>query len=86
MSLLDALAANIVNNTIVSNERRARILGGQYAGRDDEVQGSQIYRNANAATLRLVERFTRTSPDRLEWAVTVNDPTTWTRPGHSPCR
>lgn len=38
------------------------------------------YRNANADTLRLVERFTRTSPTRLEWAVTVDDPATWTRP------
>jgi hypothetical protein len=38
------------------------------------------YRNASAVTLRLVERFTRTAPDRLEWAVTVEDPSTWTRP------
>ena len=38
------------------------------------------YRNANAATLRLVERFTRTASDRIEWAVTVDDPMTWTRP------
>jgi hypothetical protein len=38
------------------------------------------YRDANAATLRLVERFTRTANDRVEWAVTVEDPTTWTRP------
>jgi hypothetical protein len=38
------------------------------------------YRNANAASLRLIERFTRTSHDRLEWAVTVDDPATWTRP------
>jgi len=38
------------------------------------------YRNANAATLRLVERFTRTSADRIEWSVTVNDPATWTKP------
>jgi hypothetical protein len=38
------------------------------------------YRNANAATLRLVERFTRTAPDQIEWAVTVNDSTTWTKP------
>ena len=37
------------------------------------------YRNANAATLRLVERFTRTAADRIEWAVTVDDPSTWTR-------
>jgi hypothetical protein len=38
------------------------------------------YRNANAATLKLVERFTRTAPDRLEWKVTIDDPSTWTRP------
>ena len=38
------------------------------------------YRNASAAGLRLVEHFTRTAADRLEWSVTVDDPTTWTRP------
>jgi hypothetical protein len=38
------------------------------------------YRNANAATLRLIERFTPSSAATLEWAVTVNDPETWTRP------
>jgi hypothetical protein len=38
------------------------------------------YRNANAATLRIVERFTRTEADRIEWTVTVDDPGTWTRP------
>jgi hypothetical protein len=37
------------------------------------------YRNANAASFTLIERFTRTSADRIEWAVTVNDLTTWTR-------
>jgi hypothetical protein len=38
------------------------------------------YRNANAAALRLIERFTPTAHDTLEWTVTVNDLTTWTRP------
>jgi len=38
------------------------------------------YRNANAATLRLVEHFTRASPNRIEWSVTIDDRTTWTRP------
>ena len=38
------------------------------------------YRNANADTLRLVERFRRTSADRVEWSVTVDDPSTWTKP------
>ena len=30
--------------------------------------------------MRLVERFTAVAPDKVEWSVTVNDPTTWTRP------
>ena len=30
--------------------------------------------------LRIVERFTRTGPDTLEYAVTIDDPTTWVRP------
>jgi hypothetical protein len=38
------------------------------------------YRNANAGTLRLIERFSRPAPGRVEWAVTVDDPLTWTRP------
>jgi hypothetical protein len=38
------------------------------------------YRNANAETLKLVERFTPTGPTSVEWSVTVDDPTTWTRP------
>jgi hypothetical protein len=38
------------------------------------------YRNADAVTLRLIERFSRTTPTRVEWSVTVNDPSTWTRP------
>ena len=38
------------------------------------------YRNADAATLRLVERFVPTAPGRIEWSMTVIDPSTWTRP------
>ena len=39
-----------------------------------------VYRNANAERLRLVERFTRTGPKTVQWTVTVDDPTTWTKP------
>lgn len=38
------------------------------------------YRSANAETLRLVERFRRTAADRVEWSVTVDDPSTWSKP------
>jgi hypothetical protein len=39
-----------------------------------------VYRNANPETLKLTERFTRVAPDKIWWAVTVDDPSTWTRP------
>jgi hypothetical protein len=39
-----------------------------------------VYRDAGPDTLRLIERFTRTAPDKVEWSVTVVDPETWTRP------
>jgi hypothetical protein len=38
------------------------------------------YRNANGENLRLIERFTATGPTTVEWSVTVDDPTTWTKP------
>ncbi|MEP7307247.1 MAG: hypothetical protein ABJA98_17180 [Acidobacteriota bacterium] len=38
------------------------------------------YRNANGGTLRIVERFKPSAPDGVEWSVTLEDPSTWTRP------
>ena len=37
------------------------------------------YRGAGE-DLHLVERFTRVGPNTIDWRVTVEDPTTWTRP------
>jgi hypothetical protein len=39
-----------------------------------------VYRNGNPATMKLVERFTRVAPDKVDWRVTVDDPSTWSRP------
>ena len=39
-----------------------------------------VYRNGDPKTLKLVERFTPTSKTSLEWTVTVDDPSTWTKP------
>jgi hypothetical protein len=39
-----------------------------------------VYRNANPEALKLVEHFTRIAPDKVTWSVTVEDPSTWTRP------
>jgi hypothetical protein len=38
------------------------------------------YRQANPEALKLVERFTRVAPDKIAWAVSIDDPTTWVRP------
>jgi hypothetical protein len=34
----------------------------------------------SAENLHLIERFTRSAPDTLDYEVTISDPTTWTRP------
>lgn len=34
----------------------------------------------SAENLRVVERFTRAAPDRIDYEITVEDPTTWTAP------
>jgi len=39
-----------------------------------------VYRNANPERLKVTERFTRIAQDKVRWAVTIDDPTTWTRP------
>ena len=39
-----------------------------------------IFQNANPATFKIVERFTRVAADSLNYEFTVEDPTTWTRP------
>jgi hypothetical protein len=38
-----------------------------------------VFRNASSK-LRLIERFKPTAPGTIEWSMTVDDPTTWTRP------
>ncbi|MGH9147653.1 MAG: hypothetical protein ACRD1Q_13155 [Vicinamibacterales bacterium] len=45
-----------------------------------QFKNEPVYRGSNPETLRFIERFTATAPDRVEWSVTVDDPTTWTRP------
>jgi len=38
------------------------------------------FRNISTAKLHVVERFTRTGPETLEWRVTIDDPGAWTKP------
>jgi hypothetical protein len=41
---------------------------------------SKSYFMGSTDGLHVVERFTRTGPDRIEYEITVSDPATWTRP------
>ena len=61
-------------------DSRGRWEGNSLVIETTNFKARTTYRNADAATLRIVERFTRTAPDRIEWTVTVDDPKTWTRP------
>jgi hypothetical protein len=38
------------------------------------------FQNVSSENLRVVERYTRIGPKTLKWEVTVNDPSTWTKP------
>jgi hypothetical protein len=38
------------------------------------------YRGSNPAKTRLIERFTPVDSQTVEWTVTIDDPSTWTRP------
>jgi hypothetical protein len=38
------------------------------------------FRNISTEKLHLIERYTRTGPDTLQWEVTIDDPGAWTKP------
>jgi hypothetical protein len=38
------------------------------------------FRNVSTEKLHVVERFTRTDPETLEWEVRIDDPGAWTKP------
>jgi len=59
--------------------RLAWPLGRQYArNRRHELQSETDFQGSRE-NLHLVERWTRTGPASLEYAVTIEDPTVWTR-------
>ena len=44
------------------------------------LRSDAMYMGAPGSRLRLIERFTRLAPGRVEWTMTFDDPTTWERP------
>jgi len=39
-----------------------------------------VPQQGNADVIRTIERFTRVAPNKVEWSMTLDDPTTWERP------
>jgi hypothetical protein len=61
-------------------EPRGRWEGNTLVVETSRFKDDPVYRGSNPAALALIERFTLTAPDKIEWSVTVNDPTTWPQP------
>ena len=61
-------------------EARGRWDGNTLVVETSRFKDDPVYRGSNPATLTLVERFTLSAPDRIEWSVTVDDPSSWARP------
>jgi hypothetical protein len=61
-------------------EARGRWEGNTLVVETSRFKDDPVYRGSNPAALTLIERFTAIGPDKIEWSVTVDDQTTWTRP------
>jgi hypothetical protein len=61
-------------------EARGRWEGDTLVVETTNFNPKMSFRGSNPATTRLVERFTPTGADKIEWRVTVEDPETWTTP------
>ena len=77
---LDARPHAGANIRSYMGDARGRWVGDTLVVETTNFRNEGIYRGANYATLRLIERFTRVGPDTVKWAVTVDDPATWTKP------
>jgi hypothetical protein len=60
-------------------DARGRWDGDTLVVETTNIKDQSAYRNANGAALKIVERFTPAAAG-VEWSVTLEDPTTWTRP------
>jgi hypothetical protein len=61
-------------------EARGRWDGDTLVVETTNFRDEPVYRGSNPARLRLIERFTPIARDKVLWFVTVDDPSTWTRP------
>ena len=71
-----------ISNSITQDmgDARGRWEGDTLVVTTKNFKERSVYRNANPETLTLTERFQRIAPDKVRWTVTVDDPSTWTKP------
>jgi hypothetical protein len=61
-------------------DARGRWDGNTLVVETTNFKSDNAYQGSNPDALRMIERFTPVAPNKVEWSVTLNDPTTWTRP------
>src|SRR5688500_1817203 len=61
-------------------EPRRRREGNTLLVEPRRVEDDPVYCGSNPAQLTLIERFAAIAPDKIEWSVTVDDPSSWARP------
>jgi hypothetical protein len=59
---------------------RGRFEGNTLVVETTNFNAATAYRGADPRTLRIVERFTKVSPNAIDWTATIEDPETWERP------
>jgi hypothetical protein len=61
-------------------DARGRWEGNTLVVETTNFTSAAAYRGASAATLHVIERFTRVAADTIRWTATIDDPATWIRP------
>ena len=61
-------------------DSRGRWDGDALVVETTNISAAQLFRGLSHGTVRLTERFTRVDADTLRYAVTFEDPDTWTQP------
>jgi hypothetical protein len=77
---IDAAAHIGKRITTYMGDSRGRWDGDTLVVETTNFKDSIAYRGAKGDTLKLIERFKPVGPHAVEWSVTVDDPSTWTRP------
>jgi hypothetical protein len=66
--------------TSYAGNSRGRWDGNTLVVETTALSDRMFYRGQPVSKVRLIERYTRIAPNKVEWSTTMDDPATWTRP------